>query len=74
MTTQSRELKSLSSTDRYKLKEIDAPLSILQGGFPPEWVLKTMEEHHEEGYRVCGVSMAAGGQAIWIFYEQLRQN
>lgn len=65
-----REVRPVDRSARYKLKEIDVPV-LERGMISPGWVLKMLEEHHEEGWEVCGVSSTAGNLGIWVFYRRI---
>jgi hypothetical protein len=66
MTT-ARVLRPANHNGQYLVKEIDSPV---WGAPDAEWVLRALEEHHEDGWEVCGVTPAGGGRAIWVFYRR----
>ncbi len=67
MTT-ARTLRSQDASTRYFMKEVDAPLGNV-ANVTPQWMLKVLEEHHEEGWEVCGVTTTRG--SVLIYYRRV---
>lgn len=65
--TTARMLKPVGA-GRYLVKEIDAPPT--KRYFEALDTLIALEEHHMDGWEVCGVAPADHARAIWVYYRK----